>query len=253
MRSLPIMISVIIPTRDAEATLAPTLAALIPAAVDGIVREVIVADGGSVDRTLTIAENAGVEIVETAPGRGLQLRAGAQRARFPWLLFLHADTELAPDWVTTAVSFMDNVDAGRSPPSAAAFRFRLLDEGWKPRALEAAVALRCALFRLPYGDQGLLISRALYDQIGGFKEQPLMEDVDLVRRLGRRRLRILRADAVTSAVRYRSEGYARRILRNQACMALYAAGVSPDRIAAHYDPERPATGALKVQERPTGP
>ncbi len=246
------MISVVIPTRDAQSTLVPTLAALIPAAVDGIVREVIVVDGGSTDRTLTVAENAGVEILETAPGRGRQLRAGAKRARFPWLLFLHADTELAPGWEQPAVSFIEKVDTGRIPQAAAAFRFRLLDEGWKPRLVEAAVSLRCAAFRLPYGDQGLLISRALYDEVGGYGEQPLMEDVDLIRRIGRRRLHMLRADASTSAARYRDHGYARRILRNQACLALYAAGMSPQRIAAIYAPDRTAPATLDVQERPTG-
>ncbi len=245
------MISVVIPTRDAEQTLAPALAALIPAAVDGVIREVIVVDGGSRDRTLMIAENAGVEILETSPGRGCQLRLGAKRARFPWLLFLHADTQLAPGWEQAAESFMAKVDLGRIPPAAAAFRFRLADDGWKPRALEAAVAVRCGLFRMPYGDQGLLIPRTLYEEMGGFSEQPLMEDIDIIRRLGRRRLHMLRADAVTSAVRYRREGYGRRILRNQACLALYAAGVAPERIAAIYTPEQPATANAKQQ--PTTP
>lgn len=241
------MISVVIPTRNAEQTLAPALAALIPAAVDGFVREVIVVDGGSSDRTLTIAENAGVDIVTATPGRGRQLRLGAQRARFPWLLFLHADTELGPGWEQTAAAFMDKVDRGRLPPAAAAFRFRLADDGWKPRALEVAVALRCGLFRLPYGDQALLMPRMLYDEIGGFSEQPLMEDVDIVRRLGRRRLHMLRADALTSAIRYRRDGYAKRILRNQACLALYAVGVAPERIATLYTPEHTAPATAKQQ------
>lgn len=251
MPSLCPMISVVIPTLDAEQTLAPALAALIPAAVDGFIREVIVVDGGSRDRTLTVAENAGVEIIETSPGRGHQLRAGAKRARFPWLLFLHADTELGPGWESAAASFMDKVDLGRIPPAAAAFRFRLADDGWKPRALEAAVAVRCALFRMPYGDQALLIPRALYDTIGGFSEQPLMEDIDIVRRIGRRRLHMLRADAITSAIRYRREGYGKRILRNQACLALYTVGVAPERIAAIYTPEHAAPAHGKQQ--PTSP
>jgi rSAM/selenodomain-associated transferase 2 len=245
------MISVVIPTRDAEHTLAPVLAALIPAAVDGFIREVIVVDGGSSDRTLTIAENTGVDIVTAAPGRGRQLRIGAKRARFPWLLFLHADTELAPGWEQSAASFIDKVDKGRTPPAAAAFRFRLADDGWRPRALEAAVAMRCSLFRLPYGDQGLLMPRALYDEIGGYSEQPLMEDVDIVRRIGRRRLHMLRADAITSAIRYRRDGYAKRILRNQACLALYAVGVAPERIATLYTPEDAAPAGAKQQ--PTAP
>lgn len=233
-----LMISVIIPTLDAEQDLAATLAALIPAAVDGFVREVIVVDGGSRDRTLTIAENTGVDVVESPPGRGLQLRAGAKRARHPWLLFLHADTELSPGWESAASHFMDKVDQGRIPAAAAAFRFRLLDDGWKPRFLEAAVWLRCGLLKRPYGDQGLLIPRTLYDEIGGFSPQPLMEDLDIARRIGRRRIKMLRADATTSARRYRTEGYLRRTLRNQACRALYATGVPPERIARFYEAGR---------------
>lgn len=247
------MISVVIPTLDAEQDLPATLGALIPAAVEGLVREVIVVDGGSRDRTLTVAENTGVEILETAPGRGRQLRAGAKRARHPWVLFLHADTELAPGWSTVAAHFMEKVDSGRLAPAAAAFKFRLQDEGWKPRALEAAVALRCSLLSMPYGDQGLLIPRSLYEEVGGFTEQPLMEDVDLVRRLGRRRIRMLRADATTSARRYRSEGYLKRILRNQLCLALYSVGASPDRIARLYEAGPASHRPLSAESRPTGP
>jgi rSAM/selenodomain-associated transferase 2 len=247
------MISVVIPTLDAEQDLPATLGALIPAAVDGLVREVIVVDGGSRDRTLTVAENTGVDILETAPGRGRQLRMGAKRARHPWILFLHADTELAPGWGTVAAHFIEKVESGRIAPAAAAFKFRLLDEGWKPRALEAAVALRCGLLAMPYGDQGLLIPRSLYDEVGGFTDQPLMEDVDLMRRLGRRRIRMLRADATTSARRYRSEGYLKRILRNQMCLALYSVGVSPERIARLYEPAPASPRPLNAEGRPTGP
>lgn len=113
-----------------------------------------------------------------------------------------------------------------------------------------AVGVRCGLLALPYGDQGLLIPRRLYDDVGGFTDQPLMEDIDLVRRLGRRRIAMLRADAVTSARRYRDDGYLRRILRNQACLALYAAGASPERIA-HLYARRRAAQALPVEGRPT--
>lgn len=244
------MISVVIPTLDSETDLPASLAALVPAAVSGVVREVVVADGGSRDRTASLAESAGAEIVETAPGRGRQLRAGAARARHPWLLFLHADTELAPGWELVAAQFMARIDSGRGPAAAGAFRFRLRDEGWKPRLLEMAVRVRCGLLALPYGDQGLLIPRRLYDDVGGFTDQPLMEDIDLARRLGRRRIAMLRADAVTSARRYREDGYLRRILRNQACLALYAAGASPERIAHLYARQR-AAPALPVEGRPT--
>jgi rSAM/selenodomain-associated transferase 2 len=233
------MISVVIPTLDAEEDLGRTLAALVPAAVEGLVREVIVVDGGSHDRTLEIADHAGAEIMKSEPGRGIQLRAGAARTRFPWLLFLHADTVLETGWERDAHQMIERVETGRLEPRAAVFRFTLDDLGFAPRALETLVLLRTALLRLPYGDQGLLIPRRLYDEIGGYKPLPVMEDVDIVRRLGRRRLVPLRSRAVTSAARYRRDGYLSRVLRNQGCLALYFLNVPASTIARVYGARRP--------------
>lgn len=233
------MISVVIPTLNAERHLAACLTALVPAAVEGFVREVIVVDGGSSDRTAKVVDQAGAVLVTTEPGRGRQLARGARRAHQPWLLFLHADTVLAAGWEPEAAAFMGRVDKGETPLGAATFRFALDDRGLSPRVLEGLVALRRSLFALPYGDQGLLIPRRLYDEIGGYRDLALMEDVDLVRRLGRRRLTSLRTIATTSADRYRREGYMRRVLRNQASLALYACGASQERIARAYAGRRP--------------
>jgi rSAM/selenodomain-associated transferase 2 len=229
------MISVVVPTLNSEAGLAATLSTLVPAAVDGLVRQVIVVDGGASDRTLRIAEAAGAEIVQTKGGRGKQLIAGAEQARFPWLLFLHSDTMLEPGWEREAAALVEGVDRGQLRTAAAAFRFELDDRGFKPRVVEAGVSIRCALFRLPYGDQGLLIPKRLYDQIGGYRPMPVLEDVDIVRRLGRSRILILRSRAVTSAIRYRRDGYARRVLRNFFCMALFYLRVPASTIARIYE------------------
>jgi len=228
------MISVVIPTLNAAAYLPDTLSALIPATVDGLVREVVVVDAGSTDSTREIADAAGAEVVSSSPCRGGQLIAGAARAKHPWLLFLHADTVLDAGWAREAAHFMERVDSGRAMPSAAAFRFALDDEGLAPRCLEGLVGFRCALLRLPYGDQGLLIPRALYDQVGGYRDLPVMEDLDLVRRLGSRAVKMLRARAVTSAQRYRREGYFRRAFKNQMCLVLYALNVPAARISQFY-------------------
>lgn len=219
------MISVVIPALNAERQLPATLTALVPAAVDGVVREVIIVDGGSTDKTRNVADHAGADFLIAAPGRGSQLAEGAAHAKFPWLLFLHADTVLEDGWANEAVDFIHRVDVGEHPRAAAAFRFRLDDKGMAPRALEMIVRARCSALRLPYGDQGLLISRRLFDEVGGYRDLPIMEDVDIIRRLGRKRIALLKADATTSAERYRREGYLARMLRNQTCLALYSAGL----------------------------
>jgi rSAM/selenodomain-associated transferase 2 len=215
------MISVVIPTLNSEAGLPATLARLVPAAVDGLVREVIIVDGGSSDGTRAIAELTGARLIAAARGRGTQLAAGAAKARFPWLLFLHADTVLEEGWQREASEFMYRVDTGECAPTAAAFRFALDDQGLRPRLLERLVALRCTILALPYGDQGLLIPKRLYEALGGYRPLALMEDVDLVRRLGSRRLSLLRSRAITSAERFKRDGYGQRSTRNLLCLALY--------------------------------
>jgi rSAM/selenodomain-associated transferase 2 len=228
------MISVVIPTLNAERTLAHSLAALVPAVVEGGVREAIVVDGGSTDGTRAIAEAAGTHLIEARRGRGAQLDAGASAARTDWLLFLHADTVLDPGWAEEAQGFITRVQTGRRDEAAAAFRFALDDDGAMPRFIERLVAWRCRLFGLPYGDQGLLVSRRLYRRLGGFRPLPLMEDVDLVRRLKRRELVMLQSRAVTSGERYRREGYIARSLRNLGCMLLYYLRVPPRVLARIY-------------------
>jgi rSAM/selenodomain-associated transferase 2 len=228
------MISVVIPALNAEATLTQTLASLVPAAIEGLVRQVVVVDGGSSDRTVEIADNAGADVVHGSGGRGPQLAAGAEQARFPWLLFLHADTVLEPGWEREVSLLMGRVDSGGHPATAAAFRFALDDRGLRPRLLERLVALRSGILRLPYGDQGLLIPKRLYAEVGGYRPLEIMEDVDLVRRLGRRRTTMLRCRAITSAERFRRDGYARRSARNLLCLALYTLRVPPNIISRIY-------------------
>ena len=189
-------------------------------------------DGGSTDETCAIADAAGTRLIRTKLGRGTQLRAGAAAARGDWLLFLHADTVLEPGWAEEAEAFMERVAKGRRAPAAAAFRFALDDDGMMPRMLESLVALRCFLLALPYGDQGLLIPRRLYGELGGFRPIPLMEDVDLVRRLKRRQLVMLQSRAVTSGIALsRAKAMSRARLRNLCCMLLYFLRV-PTRVLA---------------------
>ncbi len=224
-------LSVVIPTLNAGATLAACLAALADAREGGFLSEIIVVDGGSTDDTVAVATAAGVRVIAAPAGRGRQLAEGGRTAAGGWLLFLHADTRLAAGWAWAAAAFMA---APENAARAAVFRFALHDDGPAARRLERIVAWRCRVLALPYGDQGLLIGRGFYDGLGGFKPLPLMEDVDIVRRIGRRRLTMLEATALTSAARYRRAGYLKRSARNLACLGLYFLGVPPAAIARIY-------------------
>lgn len=215
-------IDVVIPTLNAAHSLARTLDSLRG-------ERITVCDGGSRDDTTTIARQAGAIVVATEPGRGRQLAAGALAGSAPWLLFLHADTTLSKGWATVARQFI-----AMTPPKAGYFRLRFASADPRARRLERLVAWRCRTFGLPYGDQGLLIERAFYRQLGGFRALPLMEDVDLVRRIGRRNLVALDADAITSAERYERDGWLARPIRNFSCLALYFAGLSPSVIRRLY-------------------
>jgi rSAM/selenodomain-associated transferase 2 len=223
------MLDIVIPTLNAAGTIARTLSAV--SAARGIWPcRVVVCDGGSGDDTLAIAHRLGAQIISASPGRGAQLAAGAV-GKSDWLLFLHADTVLSPGWVAAAGGFMVSAS---SDDSAGYFRLRFDSDSARARIVERLAAWRCRTLGLPYGDQGLLIKRAFYEQIGGYRALPLMEDVDLVRRIGRRQLVVLDAEAKTSAARYERDGWTLRPLRNLFCLGLFALGVPPHLIARIY-------------------
>lgn len=226
------MISVIIPTLNAAPRLAECLAALVPAAADGLIVEVVIADAGSKDETLDIAEAMGASVVSSVKGRGPQLIAGASQAkRGKWLLFLHADTVLEAGWEVATRSFVERHEAN---PKAACFTLAYDSDSKKARRAERLIEWRCDTFGLPYGDQGLLIARTHYDPIGGFAPLPLMEDVDIIRRIGRRRIIILRSKAITSADKYERDGWLKRSAKNIALVLAYFAGVKPEKLAQWY-------------------
>jgi rSAM/selenodomain-associated transferase 2 len=217
------LLSLIVPTLNAEAH----LGACLDAAKDA--DELVVVDGGSSDYTIEVAERRGAKLLCAATGRGHQLSAGADAADGDWLLFLHADTVLADGWREAAESHI-----AAAPETAACFRFRLDSPAWQARLVERGVAARVRMLGLPYGDQGLLISRALYNEIGGYKPLSLFEDVDLIRRLGSKRIRLLDAEALTSAERWHRDGWFRRSAANMGLLALYRLGMPPARIATRY-------------------
>lgn len=219
-------LSIVIPTLNSEQVLPGCLRSLIEGISAELVRELIVSDGGSTDATLSIADAAGAKLLCGPASRGGQLRRGAQAASGDWMLFLHADTRLSDRWSDAVADHIAKSD------QAAAFRLRFRAKGTAPRVVAGWANLRSRL-GLPYGDQGLLIRCDLYERLGGYADIPLMEDVDLVRRL-KGRVRLLAPLASTSAERYQSEGWIRRGTRNLWTLGSYFGGVPPEHLAMHY-------------------
>ena len=225
---MPAPISVVIPTLNTAPTLGPTLASIFAGVEAGLVREVIFADGGSIDSLDTLADEVGAEIVTAPKGRGTQLRAGVRAAQGDWVLVVHADTILSPDWTDAAQTHMAHF-----PTKAGYFRLQFDKNTWPARCTAGWANLRSRLFGLPYGDQGLLIAQTVYVKAGGYPKILLMEDVALARAL-RGYLRPLPATATTSAQKYVAEGWLRRGWRNLTCLFLYLIGRDPADILKRY-------------------
>lgn len=220
----------VIPTLDEAARLPRLLQDLAPLS---IAYEIIIADGGSTDGTAELAAARGCRVVRTPPGRGRQLRAGAGAASGEWLLVLHADAQLSREALAEV-----EAATGQRDMHCACWPLAIDAEGIWFRWAERGAALRWRLFGLAYGDQGLLVRRSLYDAAGGYPDVGIMEDVVLIRQLGRlapiaRFREPIRADPR----RWTREGPVKASLRNLALLALYLAGAAPDRLARWYAPE----------------
>jgi glycosyltransferase involved in cell wall biosynthesis len=190
------MLSVVIATHDSEHALLPTLAALVAGAAAGVVREVIVADAGSRDATSAIADGAGCRVLTSAQTRGARLKAAAATARASWLLFLAPGTVPDATWIEETRRFIEQTDL-RGCATTRAAAFRPGSATFRPALLEAFALLWAALSARPDTSQGLLIARSLYDALGGHRDVPEPER-DLARRLGRRRVMLLRSGAMAA-------------------------------------------------------
>ena len=220
------MITAIIATRDDEEALAHALAALAPAAMEGIVRDAIVVDAGSRDGTLAVADEAGCTVVEGSGAEAL-MRA-ADMARGDWLLFLSPASVLESGWQGEALAFVDrafmagNAQSPRGDLPAPPRRGR--GTGAARRGTRRHSARGSS--RRAYGEQGLLISRGFYRALGGHRDLAAMADVDLARRIGRRRLTLLRARAMVRRPDDSGSGLLRSA-RNAACLALFVLRLPP--------------------------
>ncbi len=194
------MITVIIPTRDSERALVPTLSALVSASASGLVRDVILADGGSRDETEKVADVAGCHFLKGPHDPGARLRTAAHQARGSWLLFLDPAAILPEGWTREVRAFVDTMErSGLAERRAATFRLGYDGFGMKPRLAEAAAAARLVVIGRPRPEQGLLIARRFYDQLGGHKDGKKAQE-RLFARIGRRRLVTLRARIVLSEI-----------------------------------------------------
>lgn len=227
-------ITVIIPCLNSAERIMPTLACLVEPSVSGLVKQVVFADGGSTDITADIAEEVGADFRSTPKGRGLQCKIGVIYAKAEWLLFLHDDSQLAEGWDVEVNVF---INAESNQNKCAYFKFELNSQSIKAKIVAWGTNLRCKIFALPYGDQGLLISRKLYEEIGGFGSMPLMEDVDIIGRIkdniGKKNLIMLNGALTTSVDKYK-DGYAKRVLRNFGYLMSYKMGKDPKAIAESY-------------------
>ena len=226
---MPAPISVVIPTWNAAATLPDTLAPLVEGAGAGLIRELIVSDGGSSDDTCAIARATGAEVVSGPQGHGDQVARGLAVARAPWRLVIEADTWLAPGWTGPVGDHL--ADPGR----AAHFKLAFRATGLAPRLVAGWANLRSRRLGLPYGDQGLLIHRDLLAARGGYPDLPVMADVAMARAL-RGVLCELPVAAQVSAARYRAAGWLRRGSGDLWRLARYLGGAAPERLAADHSP-----------------
>jgi len=218
-------VSLVIPVLfDADAT-----SALLGTLPSGPSLEITVVDGAADPRLESIvAAHGNAALYRTDAGRARQMNAGAAAATGEWLLFLHADSTLPAGWLAAIAALEDDVIGGW-------FRFALDDAAWQARVIERLTAWRVKHLRLPYGDQGIFIRRRVFEALGGYRDAPLMEDVEFVTRMVRAgRVVELPLQLTTSARRWRRDGWFRRSTKNLLLVGLYFLGVKPARLAHWY-------------------
>ncbi len=192
--------------------------------------EIIVVDGGSIDKSVKLAKSHGVQVISSAPGRGLQLNTGAIASTGEILLFLHCDTSLPPDFITSIQkAFNDPKIIGGG------FRLKIKADNFGFRLIEWGIEKRSKFFHLIYGDQAIFVKRNIFFRVGGFPEQPLLEDVLLVRNLkSLGKLHLSKKYVNTSARRWKRLGIIQTTLINQVILLGYLLKVNPKHLAKLY-------------------
>jgi rSAM/selenodomain-associated transferase 2 len=219
--------AVVVPALDEEDALRRHLPALFAQLQPG--DEVVVSDGGSSDGGPGVARRLGARLVDGPRGRGAQLRRGAEASSAPLLVFLHADSRLPPDGLALARAAVAQGAVGGG------FLVRFDSQRRVMRAASALINLRTRLTRCPLGDQAQFATRDAYRALGGYRDWPILEDLDFARRLKRLgRVALIAEPVTTAARRFLDGGVVRTVTINWVIWALYFAGVSPRRLARLY-------------------
>ena len=219
-------ISVVIPTLNAQSALETTLGPVYEGVQAGLLHELILSDGGSTDDTAKIADAAGAVWVTGSPSRGGQIARGIAAAQADWVLILHADTILPKGWAGMCHSHMTRGQAGY-------FDLRFDHRGVMARIVARWVWFRSRKLGLPYGDQALFVSREMLQDIGGYPDLPLMEDVTIAKRLTGK-LVPLGGYVVTSAEKYRKRGWLTQGARNLRLLVKFLRGADPQQLYDDY-------------------
>ncbi|PXF49034.1 Glycosyltransferase AglJ [Gracilariopsis chorda] len=224
----PPQTAVIIPTYNESSTISETVRAVLQRSTERL--QVIVADGFSTDDTAQKARRAGARVLRVRGGRGQQLNKGAELAKAPNLLFLHADTKVPPAFDVHIKQLLQRPDV-----VAGAFRLHIDSNMLGIKLVQQVANWRSIFFQRPYGDQGLFITKRQFDRIGGYEPMPFLEDYQIVRTLSRHgRIAIANSSVVTNARRWETLGVARTTFFNQVILLAYHVGIQPSILRSWY-------------------
>tara|TARA_B110000238_G_scaffold155968_1_gene168677 strand:+ start:263 stop:955 length:693 start_codon:yes stop_codon:yes gene_type:complete len=220
-------VTLVIPTYNAEKTIKTTLSH-----ASKVFQKIIIVDAHSKDLTKEICKNYNTQFFTSKKNRGMQLKLGGDKSNTNWIFFLHADSILQNNAIDEIAKFI-SVDENNY--RAAAFKLKFNQKHLYAFCLSKIVSFRSKYFKLPYGDQGLIISKTFYNKIGGFKALPIMEDVEIIKNIGFKNIRILDSYIITDSIRYKTQGWLIRPFINLYCLSLYFLGFNINLINKIYN------------------